>query len=37
VRAVEVNPRLGEFRVGVCLEQRSLNNPLIAAFWNAMA
>ena len=37
VRALEVEPRLGEFRVGVCVERRSLAQPLISAFWNATA
>ncbi len=37
VRAIDVEPRLGEFRVGVCVERRSLAHPLTAAFWNATA
>jgi LysR family positive regulator for ilvC len=37
VRKLEVEPKVGEFRVGVCAEQRSLSNPVVSAFWNAIA
>ena len=37
VRKLEVEPRVGEFRVGVCTEQRALSNPVISAFWNAIS
>lgn len=37
VRKLEVEPRIGEFRVGVCAEQRTLANPVISAFWHAIA
>lgn len=37
VRKLEVEPRIGEFHVGVCTERRSLSNPLINAFWNAIS
>jgi LysR family transcriptional regulator, positive regulator for ilvC len=36
VRALAVNPPLGEFRVGLCTQRRALAQPAIAAFWNAM-
>ena len=37
VRAVNVEPPLGEFHVGLCAERRSLSNPIVNAFWNAVA
>ncbi len=37
VRPLEVEPRLGEFRVGLCTLRRRLTDPLIAAFWSATA
>jgi LysR family transcriptional regulator, positive regulator for ilvC len=37
VRKIDVEPRVGEFRVGICAEQRSLKNPVVSAFWNAIA
>lgn len=37
VRKLDVEPRIGEFHVGVCTEQRSLSNPVVNAFWNAIA
>jgi len=37
VRKLDVEPHVGEFRVGVCAEQRSLENPVVSAFWNAIA
>ncbi len=37
VRALESEPRLGEFRVGLCTARRRLGDPLIAAFWEATA
>jgi LysR family positive regulator for ilvC len=37
VRALEVEPRLGEFRVGLCTSRRSLASPVVSAFWNAIA
>jgi LysR family transcriptional regulator, positive regulator for ilvC len=36
VRALQVTPPLGEFRVGLCTQRRALAQPAIAAFWNAM-
>jgi len=36
VRVVEVEPALGEFRVGVCTERKALHNPLVAAFWRCI-
>jgi LysR family transcriptional regulator, positive regulator for ilvC len=35
VRALEVDPGLGEFRVGLCTHKRKLISPLVRAFWNA--
>jgi LysR family positive regulator for ilvC len=37
VRALEVEPQLGEFRVGLCTARRHLSDPLVAAFWTATA
>ncbi len=37
VRKLDVEPPVGEFRVGLCAEQRSLSNPVVNAFWNAIA
>jgi LysR family positive regulator for ilvC len=36
VRALETEPALGEFRVGVCTQRRNLKGPLIRAFWDSM-
>ena len=36
VRALDVDPDLGEFRVGVCTQRRKLQSPLIRAFWESM-
>ena len=36
VQILDVDPRLGEFRVGVCTERRSLKQPLIRAFWESI-
>jgi LysR family transcriptional regulator, positive regulator for ilvC len=33
LQILEVEPRLGEFRVGVCTERRSLKTPIVRAFW----
>jgi LysR family transcriptional regulator, positive regulator for ilvC len=37
VRSLNVEPELGEFHVGLCAERRSLSNPIVNAFWNAVA
>jgi LysR family transcriptional regulator, positive regulator for ilvC len=37
VRKLEVEPRVGEFHVGVCTERRALSSPLVSAFWNAIS
>jgi len=36
VRVLAVEPPLGDFHVGLCAERRSLNHPIIKAFWNAI-
>jgi LysR family transcriptional regulator, positive regulator for ilvC len=36
VRALQVDPDLGELRVGFCVQRRKLRSPLIAAFWEAI-
>ncbi|HET6279653.1 MAG TPA: HTH-type transcriptional activator IlvY [Polyangia bacterium] len=36
VRALEVEPDLGEFRVGFCTQRRKLKSPLVRAFWNVI-
>ncbi|HVR61426.1 MAG TPA: HTH-type transcriptional activator IlvY [Polyangia bacterium] len=33
VRALPVDPELGEFRVGFCTQRRKLSSPLVRAFW----
>jgi LysR family transcriptional regulator, positive regulator for ilvC len=35
VRALEVEPALGEFRVGLCTPRRKLASPIVRAFWDA--
>lgn len=37
VRALDVEPKLGEFRVGLCTGKSRLSDPLVAAFWEATA
>ena len=37
VRALDVEPKLGEFRVGLCTGRTRLSDPLVAAFWEATA
>jgi LysR family transcriptional regulator, positive regulator for ilvC len=37
VRAIEGEAPLGEFRIGVCCRRKSLDNPLVAAFWESTA
>lgn len=37
VRALEVEPKLGEFRVGLCTAKSRLSDPLVGAFWEATA
>jgi LysR family positive regulator for ilvC len=36
VRALDVEPEIGEFRVGVCTQRRKLQSPLVRAFWDSM-
>jgi hypothetical protein len=36
VRALESEPRLGHFKVGVCSRRSALGNPLISAFWETI-
>jgi LysR family positive regulator for ilvC len=36
VRAIDVEPELGELRVGVCTQRRKLKSPLVRAFWDAI-
>lgn len=35
VLALPVRPSLPQFRIGLCVRERSLSNPLVAALWNA--
>jgi LysR family positive regulator for ilvC len=37
VKALEVEPEIGEFRVGVCTQRRKLQSPLVKAFWDSLA
>lgn len=36
VTVLDVEPRVGEFRVGVCTERRSLKSPIVRAFWDSI-
>jgi LysR family transcriptional regulator, positive regulator for ilvC len=36
VRALDVEPRLDEFHVGVCTPRRKLRSPIIRAFWDSL-
>jgi LysR family transcriptional regulator, positive regulator for ilvC len=36
VRPLEVEPRLGEFRVGFCAHKRKLASPLVRALWDVL-
>ncbi len=36
VRPLDVEPRLGEFRVGVCTPRRRLKSPIVRAFWDSL-
>ena len=36
VRPLNIEPAIGEFHVGLCAQRRSLNHPVVKAFWNAM-
>ncbi len=36
LQVLDVEPRLGEFRVGVCSERRSLKNAVVRAFWDSI-
>ena len=35
VRPLEVDPAIGEFRVGLCTLRRKLTSPIIRAFWES--
>jgi LysR family positive regulator for ilvC len=35
ITELRVRPRLEYFRIGLCVRQRSLDNPVVAAVWNA--
>jgi LysR family positive regulator for ilvC len=37
VRPIAADTPLGEFRIGVCCRRKSLNNALVAAFWESTA
>lgn len=36
VQILEIESRIGEFRVGVCTERRSLKSPIVRAFWDSI-
>ena len=36
VRALEVRPRLPDFRVGLCVKRRKLGEPVVRAFWSSV-
>lgn len=36
IRPIEVEPRIGDLRVGVCTERRSLRLGLVRAFWDSI-
>ena len=35
ITELPVRPTLRSFRIGLCVRRQSLNNPLVAAVWNA--
>ena len=35
VRALDIEPPIGEFRVGLCTPKRKLTSPIIRAFWDS--
>jgi LysR family positive regulator for ilvC len=37
VQALEVRPRLPDFRVGVCVKRKQLANPVVKAFWQSIS
>jgi LysR family positive regulator for ilvC len=37
VRALEVKPRLPDFRVGLCTKRKNLVSPIVRAFWESTA
>jgi LysR family positive regulator for ilvC len=37
VRVLSVEPGLGEFHVGLCTARRSLEKPVVSAFWNVIS
>jgi LysR family positive regulator for ilvC len=37
VRALEVRPRLPDFRVGLCVRRESLKRPIVRAFWESIS
>jgi LysR family positive regulator for ilvC len=37
VQLLEVEAQIGEFRVGLCAHRRSMANPIVEAFWKAIA
>jgi LysR family positive regulator for ilvC len=36
VEVLDLEPRVGEFRVGVCTERRALKAPIVRAFWDSI-
>jgi len=37
LRVLEVEPRVGEFRIGVCSARRKYEQPIVRAFWDTLA
>jgi len=37
VRALEVKPRMPDFRVGLCTKRKNLASPIVRAFWESTA
>ncbi|HEV8245138.1 MAG TPA: HTH-type transcriptional activator IlvY [Polyangiaceae bacterium] len=36
LRVLDVEPRLGELRIGVCTQRRKLRSPIVRAFWDSI-
>nr|PZN17572.1 MAG: HTH-type transcriptional activator IlvY [Pseudomonadota bacterium] len=36
LRVIDVEPGLGDLRVGICIERRALKKPIVRAFWDSI-
>jgi LysR family positive regulator for ilvC len=37
MRVLDVRPRLPDFRVGVCVQQKKLSSPIVLSFWESIS